>query len=66
MTKKIVIHPCRNQDEILKIALDYISDTPSVKCKCNGYHGGVGIMRNDNFVCYVQESKTSIIFRGTE
>ena len=64
MTKKIIIHPCENQDEILNIAKNYISTEPLMKCKCNGYHGIIAIMRDNKFIGSVVESKTSIIFKG--
>jgi len=66
VTKKIIIHPCKNQAEMLDIAKNYISDNPSVQCKSNGYHGLVAMMRDNKYVGSVQESSVSIIFRGTE
>lgn len=62
MAKKIIIHPCKNQDEMLDIARNYISDNPNVQCKSNGYHGMVVISKgNYQIVGSVQESNGSLI-----
>jgi len=66
MAKKIIIHPCKNQSEMIDIAKNYISDNPIVKCKSNGYQGLVAIMRHDKYIGSVQESSVSIIFKGIE
>lgn len=67
-TKKIIIHPCSNQAEILQIALNYISENPSVKCKGNGYANSLDIATKHPFKIHgsVMETKVSIIFRGRE
>jgi len=66
MPKKIIIHPCKNQSEMIDIAKNYIGDNPILQCKSNGYHGMVAIMRDNKYVGSVQESSVSIIFKGIE
>ena len=68
MAKKIIIHPCKNQDEMLDIAKNYISDNPDVQCTSNGYYGRVVIAHKPDYkyVGSIQESSVSIIFRGIE
>jgi len=64
--KQIIIHPCKNQAQIIDIAKNYVSDTPLLKCKSIGYHGLIAIMKDSKFVGTVSESTKSIIFKGVE
>ena len=69
MNKKIIIHPCRNQNEVLKIALDCIGENPKIKCKGIGHANSIAIAnpsKKYEFVCTVMETKSSIIFRGRD
>lgn len=69
MSKKIIIHPCENQAEMLRIALDYTSENPGLKCKGNGSANLITITKpneNHRFVGSVMETKVSIIFKGRD
>jgi len=69
MNKKIIIHPCKNQEEMLRIAMNYISEKPEIKCNGNGNSNSVFIANPiDGYkvVGSVMETKVSIIFRGQE
>jgi len=64
--KKIIIHPCKNQEQMIDIAKNYVSDTPLLKCKSIGYHGLIAMMKDNKFVGTISESSKSIIFKGVE